>query len=198
MAVADSRNHLRPERRSVGMVFQDYALFPHLNIRRNVMFGHPPRPREFSRHARNRRADDLLDRVGMAGFGDAMPHTLSGGQQQRVALARALARDPAVMLLDEPFSGLDATLRDRVRRDTLGVLRRAGVAVLMVTHDPREAYLAADTLSVMRAGRLVRTGPPHELCRTRRVTPDLDHTRSDRGVDQVELIDMSDDDSRTV
>ena len=160
-AVVSGRGqHLPAERRSVGMVFQDYALFPHLTVRRNVMFGMSGRPRRERRAA----ADGLLDRVGMAGFERAMPHTLSGGQQQRVALARALGRDPQVMLLDEPFTGLDAALRDRVRETTLRVLREAGVAVLMVTHDPREALAAADCISVMRGGRITLTGPPDEVC----------------------------------
>ncbi|MEM8739724.1 MAG: ABC transporter ATP-binding protein [Planctomycetota bacterium] len=156
---ADAR-HVPPEKRAVGIVFQDYALFPHLSVRQNVIFGLKKQPR------RQRRADaeELLDRVGMQGFADAMPTTLSGGQQQRVALARALARKPQVMLLDEPFSGLDATLRDRVRDTTLRVMREAGVAILMVTHDPREALFAADTVSVMRNGRITATGRPHEIC----------------------------------
>ncbi|MEM6560733.1 MAG: ABC transporter ATP-binding protein, partial [Planctomycetota bacterium] len=103
--VDDERMHVSPENRPVGFVFQDYALFPHLSVRRNVMFGMTQPKRE-----RRAAADELIGRVGMAGFEDAMPHTLSGGQSQRVAIARALARNPKVMLLDEPFSGLDATL----------------------------------------------------------------------------------------
>jgi len=158
--VDDGRRHHPPERRPVGLVFQDYALFPHLSVRRNVTFGMRGTPRGKRRAA----ADALLERVGMGAFAKAMPHTLSGGQQQRVALARALAPDPKVMLLDEPFTGLDAGLRDRVREVTLAVLREAGVAVLMVTHDPHEALVAGDTLSVMRAGRVIQTGKPEQLC----------------------------------
>jgi iron(III) transport system ATP-binding protein len=158
--VADAGRCRPPERRPVGVVFQDYALFPHFDARRNVCFGMRNRPRRERRAA----ADQLLARVGMAGFERAMPHTLSGGQQQRVALARALARDPRVMLLDEPFTGLDAALRDRVRETTLRVLRNAGVAVLMVTHDPREALAAADRVSVMRQGRVLVTGRPQDVC----------------------------------
>jgi len=158
-ASADAK-HVPPEKRAVGIVFQDYALFPHLTVRQNVTFGLKKQPRRQRRSV----ADDLLSRVGMDGFADAMPTTLSGGQQQRVALARALAREPQVMLLDEPFSGLDATLRDRVRDTTLRVMREAGVAILMVTHDPREALMSADRVSVMRDGRITATGRPHEIC----------------------------------
>ncbi len=157
--VASPRAHKPPEHRSVGFVFQDYALFPHLNVGRNVTFGMERGSREEKRSA----AAELLERVDMAAYIEAMPHTLSGGQQQRVALARALAREPAVMLLDEPFSGLDERLRGEVRRTTLDVLRAAGVATLMVTHDPGEALQAGDVLSVLRAGRILQTGSPEAV-----------------------------------
>lgn len=157
--VANQRRHVPPERRSVGFVFQDYALFPHLDVLGNVTFGMGRGPRA----ERRRAATELLERVGMASHARAMPHTLSGGQQQRVALARALAREPAVMLLDEPFSGLDEHLRGEVRHTTLEVLRAADVAILMVTHDPREAMLAGDVVSVLRAGRIVQTGAPKDV-----------------------------------
>lgn len=158
--VSGETTHVPAEKRRVGFVFQDYALFPHLSARRNVAFG----VAGLRRAEKLRHADVLLERVGMAGFGKAMPHTLSGGQQQRVALARALARDPQVMLLDEPFSGLDMMLRDRVRDTTLRVLREAHVAVLMVTHDPREALVCADEVSVMRQGQIAITGRPRDIC----------------------------------
>lgn len=157
--VAKPGRHVRPEGRSVGMVFQDFALFPHLSVRRNVVFGMA----KAAKAARHRRADELLSQVGMDGYANAMPHTLSGGQQQRVALARALAREPAVMLLDEPFSGLDVQLRQEVRDGTLEVLKQAGVATLMVTHDPQEALKAADRVSVIQAGRIVQSGSPQDL-----------------------------------
>jgi iron(III) transport system ATP-binding protein len=149
-----------PERRPVGFVFQDAALFPHLSALRNVAFGMTGGTRRGRREA----AAALLDRVGMGGFEQKMPHTLSGGQQQRVALARAMARGPRVMLLDEPFSGLDLEMRDRVREDALTLLRESGVATILVTHDPREALVAADAVSVMRSGRLLVTGKPGEIC----------------------------------
>ncbi|MEM6853397.1 MAG: ABC transporter ATP-binding protein [Planctomycetota bacterium] len=159
-SVSAQAKHVPPEKRAVGFVFQDYALFPHLTVQQNVAFGLKHQPRGQRRAA----ALEWLKRVGMEDFAQAMPTTLSGGQQQRVALARALAREPQVMLLDEPFSGLDTTLRDRVRETTLRVMREAGVAILMVTHDPREALIVADTVSVMRDGRITATGRPHEIC----------------------------------
>ena len=155
--MADGRIDLPPEQRPVGFVFQDYALFPHLDVVSNVGFGITERA------VRAEQAMQLLADVGMADFAHAMPHTLSGGQQQRVALARALARRPLVMLLDEPFSGLDAKLRDEVRRSTLDVLRQRDVATVIVTHDPREALLVADRISVLRNGRVVQTGTPEEV-----------------------------------
>jgi iron(III) transport system ATP-binding protein len=157
--VADGAGALPPEQRGVGLVFQDYALFPHLTVLDNVGFGLHHLPAE----ERRRRALDALAQVGMAASAAAFPHTLSGGQQQRVALARALAPGPRVMLLDEPFSGLDARLRDQVRDDTLHVLKSSGTATLMVTHDPEEAMFMADRIAVMREGAIVQEGTPAEL-----------------------------------
>lgn len=148
--------HIKPEHRKVGFVFQDYALFPHLSVLHNVTFGMRDKPR----NKRKAEAQALLDRVGLADYAGKMPHTLSGGQQQRVALARALGRDPKLMLLDEPFTSLDATLRDELRDVTLRLLRESQVATLMVTHDPAEAMLVADTVSLMRSGRIVLEDAP--------------------------------------
>ncbi|MEP6146975.1 MAG: ABC transporter ATP-binding protein, partial [Nisaea sp.] len=124
-----------PEERGIGLVFQDYALFPHLNIIDNVAFGLS----EFAKPVRREKALTELRRVGMHGAADKFPHELSGGQQQRVALARALAPNPRIILLDEPYSGLDSALRAQVRDDVLHLLKESGAATLMVTHDPEEA-----------------------------------------------------------
>tara|TARA_R110002012_G_scaffold29142_3_gene90323 strand:+ start:1904 stop:3007 length:1104 start_codon:yes stop_codon:yes gene_type:complete len=153
------RRHLPPEKRNVGLAFQDSALFPHLSVLENVTFG----LKHLASSQRRERATLLLEQLGMASYGDAYPHMLSGGQQQRVALARALAPSPRLMLLDEPFSSLDARLRDRIRDDTLHVLKKLGAATLLVTHDPEEAMFMADRIALMRDGRIVQTGTPREL-----------------------------------
>jgi len=158
--VADGTDgrQLPPERRGIGLMFQDYALFPHLNVRENVAFG-------LGAGALARRAwiDEALGKMGLADYADAYPHVLSGGQQQRVALLRALAPDPKVLLLDEPFSGLDVTRRAQIRSDTLAVVKASGVATLMVTHDPEEAMFMADRILVMNDGRVVQDGSPTAL-----------------------------------
>lgn len=146
-----------PERRAVGLMFQDFALFPHLDVARNIAFGAP------RQGASQGIAEEMLERVGLPGYADRFPHELSGGEQQRVALARALAANPAVLLMDEPFSGLDNRLRDRVRSATLELLREAGTALLIVTHDPEEAMLVADRIALMRAGRVAQEGAPYEI-----------------------------------
>ncbi|AMW35229.1 ABC transporter ATP-binding protein [Haematospirillum jordaniae] len=148
-----------PEKRGVGFLFQDYALFPHLKVLDNVTFGlrHIPEP------DKTRRAHEALEHVGMASYASSWPHTLSGGQQQRVALARALAPNPALLLLDEPFSGLDRYLRDQIRAETLTILKDRGISALMVTHDPEEAMFMADVLALMDKGRIIQSGTPAEL-----------------------------------
>jgi iron(III) transport system ATP-binding protein len=145
-----------PERRRVGMVFQDYALFPHLTVARNAGYGVPKR-------LRATRVAEVLELVGLAGKQDRLPHELSGGEQQRVALARALAPDPGVILLDEPFSNLDAALRARVRSEVAEILRRSGTTAIFVTHDQEEALSLSDLVAVMRDGRVIQTGTPSEL-----------------------------------
>jgi iron(III) transport system ATP-binding protein len=146
-----------PERRRIGMVFQDYALFPHLDVAGNIGYGLGRRERRGGRIA------ELLRLVGLEGYGPRAVHELSGGQQQRVALARALAGTPEVVLLDEPFSGLDAALRTQVRQEVREILLAAGVTALFVTHDQEEALSLADTVAVMRAGRVEQVGTPEAV-----------------------------------
>ena len=148
-----------PETRRVGLMFQDYALFPHLTAKANVAFGLAKLPRA----EREARADEELARVGLSALKNAYPHTLSGGEQQRVALARMLAPRPDVVLMDEPFSGLDTRLRDEVRGTTLARLKEAGAAVVMVTHDPDEAMRVGDHVALMRDGKIIQTGTPTEI-----------------------------------
>ena len=150
--------NLPPEARSVGLMFQDFALFPHLTVAQNVAFG-----LKGDRAARLRRVDELLERVTLSGYGSKHPHELSGGEQQRVALVRALAPRPRVMLMDEPFSGLDNRLRDGIRDATLDVLKEEGAAVLLVTHEPDEAMRMADEIALMRDGRIVQRGAPYNV-----------------------------------
>ncbi|MBL8839731.1 MAG: ABC transporter ATP-binding protein [Alphaproteobacteria bacterium] len=157
--VAEPGTVVPPERRGVGLVFQDTALFPHLDVAGNVGFGIARMPAD----ARRLRIDEVLHQVGMSDYAASYPHQLSGGQQQRVALARALAPRPRVMLLDEPFSGLDTRLREQVRDDTLHVLKHSGAAALMVTHDPEEAMFMADRIAVMRDGHIEQDGRPVDV-----------------------------------
>jgi len=159
VAIAEPGAAVPPEQRGIGLVFQDYALFPHLNVADNVAFGLAGWPAA----ARKSRVVEILASVGMADQAQAWPHTLSGGQQQRVALARALAPKPRVVLMDEPFSGLDARLRETIRDDTLHVLKRSGAATLMVTHDPEEAMFMADRVAVMQAGHIEQDAAPERV-----------------------------------
>lgn len=145
-----------PEKRRVGMVFQDYALFPHMSVADNVGYG-------VTEEDRVERVAEVLDLVGLIGMDDRLPSELSGGEQQRVALARALAPRPEVVLLDEPFSNLDAPQRDRTRRDVRRILRDAGTTAVFVTHDQSEALAIADTVAVMRDGHVAQVGSPLDV-----------------------------------
>src|SRR5580765_2278338 len=161
--VADAgRVHVPPDKRAVGYVAQEGALFPHLTVAENVGFGLPR-----SERRRGSRIDEALDLVGLdRGYAGRQPSQLSGGEQRRVALARALAPHPAVVLLDEPFSGLDAALRAETRAAVLEAMAGSGATAVLVTHDQAEALSMGDLVAVLRAGRLVQTAPPAELYRT--------------------------------
>ena len=146
-----------PEKRKVGMVFQDWALFPHMSVARNVGYG-------LSRSERAEgRVEEALAMVGLEGFGDRDPSTLSGGQQQRVALARTLAPRPSVLLLDEPFSNLDTTLRVQVRLEVRRILIQLGITTVFVTHDQEEAFVLGDRVAVMNEGQIVQVDTPADL-----------------------------------
>lgn len=148
-----------PERRRIGMVFQDYALFPHLKVGANVGFGLD----KVSGEQREHKVVSTLELVGLQHKADRFPHELSGGERQRVALARAIAPEPAMVLLDEPFSSLDATLRADLRREVALILREADATALLVTHDQEEALTLGDRVAVMREGAIVQQGPPAEV-----------------------------------
>jgi iron(III) transport system ATP-binding protein len=150
LADAGAQLHVAPEARRIGMVFQDYALFPHLSIADNVAFG----LRQLDRAERERRIAEVLDLVGLAHAAKRAPHQLSGGQQQRVALARALAPSPRLLLLDEPFSSLDVDLREHLSQELRAILQAAGTTALFVTHDQAEAFAIGDVVGVMHQGRL--------------------------------------------
>lgn len=155
--VYDESVDVAPESRAIGYLFQDYALFPHLTVAQNVGFGIQEQANADSE------VRTLLDRVQMGQFANAMPHTLSGGQQQRVALARALARKPKLLLLDEPFSGLDTALKIQLRESTHSLLKEIGTSAVIVTHDAEEAMFMADRIALMRRGRIVQLGTPAQL-----------------------------------
>ena len=156
--ISDAHWHMPPEKRGIGLMFQDFALFPHLSVAENIGFG-----LSLGRRQKRRRVEQLLERVHLERFIDAWPHQLSGGEQQRVALARAIAPRPQVMLMDEPFSGLDNRLRDGIRDETLSILKEEETAVLLVTHEPDEAMRMADEIALMRAGRIVQSGAPYNV-----------------------------------
>jgi len=157
--VAGPSRFVAPEERSVGLMFQDFALFPHLTIVANVAFG----LKALFKAAAHHEALAALKRVGLAHLADEYPHILSGGQQQRVALARAIVPRPAVMLMDEPFSGLDVQLRDAMQEETLSLLREARATSVIVTHNPEEAMRIGDRIAVMRSGRLIQAGAAETL-----------------------------------
>lgn len=157
--VAGPDTFVPPEKRNVGLMFQDFALFPHLTVIDNVAFG----LRALDRVTARNEARNALRRVGLAHYEASYPQVLSGGEQQRCALARAIVPRPTVMLMDEPFSGLDQRLREAVRQETLAILKETRASSMLVTHDPVEAMGMADRILLMRQGRLIQQGPPETL-----------------------------------
>ena len=158
-SVTGEGHHVPPEDRALGLVFQDYALFPHLSVQKNIAFG----LRHLSRAERSARVEEVIRLVGLSGLEDRRPQHLSGGQQQRVALARTLAPRPRLILLDEPFSNLDALLRQSTRQEIRSLLKEWGTSAVLVTHDQEEALSFADRLAVMRSGRLEQIGTPEDV-----------------------------------
>lgn len=157
--VFDDHKSVPPEKRGIGMVFQDYTLFPHMTIGKNVSFGLS----KWSRHNRKHRAKEVLDLVGLGDYAERFPSELSGGQQQRVALARALAPKPHVILMDEPFSNLDAGLREKMRFDVENILRQANTTAIIVTHDQKDAFSISDRVVVMNDGVIQQIDAPRRL-----------------------------------
>ncbi len=154
--MSSSNTWIPPERRGVGMVFQDYALFPHLNVFNNVGFGYKDRDRK-------ERIAEIIELVNLKGYEKRYPHQLSGGQQQRVALARALARKPVVILLDEPFSSLDADLRNHMRLEVKRIIKESGATAIFVSHDQKDALAISDSIVVMNHGIIQQKGTPQEI-----------------------------------
>lgn len=158
-SISSTEISIPPEKRQVGMVFQDFALFPHLNIERNIGFGLT----DLTREQRRQRVAEMLDLVELAPWAKSYPHELSGGQQQRVALARALAPEPDILLLDEPFSSLDSELREQLAGEVRDLLKRRDVTAILVTHDQHEAFAMADHITLLLEGRVAQSDTPYNL-----------------------------------
>ena len=157
--IIDDNTFVPPEKRGVGMVFQDYALFPHMTVAQNIKFG----LKKISNKDKNKRLKEVLDLVSLEQYEERYPYELSGGQQQRVALARALAPEPELILLDEPFSNLDANLRFKIREELKSIIKRTGTTSIFVTHDIEDARNIADKIIVLSEGIIVEFGTPSQI-----------------------------------
>lgn len=158
--IASDKKFVQPEKRKIGLVFQEYALFPHLTIEENILYGISKLKNK------KKRAQEMLDLVGLSDLGKRYPHQLSGGQQQRVALARALAPEPSLLILDEPFSNLDAMLRMQLRNEVFDIIKKTGVTVLFVTHDTQDALSVADEIMILQNGKVIQKDAAETICET--------------------------------
>jgi len=154
MIMVDNNTFILPEKRGVGMVFQDYALFPHMSVEENIRFG----LKKMSKSEKSNRVDEVLNLVGLQEYKRRYPHELSGGQQQRVALARAIAPKPSLLLLDEPFSNLDADLQAKIREDLKEIITKADITSIFVTHDKEDSIAIADRVVILDEGRIIKIG----------------------------------------
>ncbi|MBH0002568.1 MULTISPECIES: ABC transporter ATP-binding protein [unclassified Pseudoalteromonas] len=157
--VSDEQSFVSPEHRNIGMMFQDYALFPHLTVANNIAFGLS----KMSKAQKQQRVDEMLKLVHLIGCADRFPHQLSGGQQQRVAIARALAYKPSLLLLDEPFSNIDTQVRFELIADIRRIIKATQVSAVFVTHSKEEAFAFSDTLAIMHRGKIEQQGTPEQL-----------------------------------
>ncbi|GIM28854.1 hypothetical protein CPJCM30710_15200 [Clostridium polyendosporum] len=155
----DSNTFIVPEKRGIGMVFQDYALFPHMTVDENIKFG----LKNLTKKEKENRVQEMLELVNLQDFSKRYPHELSGGQQQRVAIARALAPKPSVLLLDEPFSNLDAHLKSKIREELKAILNQTGITSIFVTHDREDVKSIADKVVILKEGVIVESGTPKEI-----------------------------------
>ncbi len=157
--VYDENKFVEPEKRGIGMVFQDYALFPHMTVAKNIMFG----LKKMNKNDKEKRMMDMLKLVNLESHKDKYPHELSGGQQQRVAIARALAPNPSILLLDEPFSNLDANLQEQIRTELKEIIQRANITSIFVTHDKEDAKALADKVVILEDGKIIKLGNAKEI-----------------------------------
>ena len=157
--ISSGKINMPPESRPISLIFQDYALFPHMTVYQNIAYG----LKDLNKQQKKLKIDKVLMDLGLIQYSEKYPHELSGGEQQRVALARATAPEPIILLMDEPFSGLDRSLREYIREETISVLRNSESAVILVTHDPEEAMLMGDRIALMRDGKIIQIGSNDEL-----------------------------------